>query len=156
MIGKYGVDALRFYLIHGLSTEDDADFVESQLLVLYNSELANRFGNLVSRIFALCSKLDNGFERASKPSIQPILSFREGANNAFKIIGSLNSEINQLKPWEFLKDGNISQLAEQLVRWREQLSEVERLIAPVIPDGCERLRLNLMSKELPGQLFPRK
>lgn len=156
LIQKYGVDAVRFYLLQSLSTEDDADFVEENLLATYNSELANKFGNLVSRFLALRAKLDQNPTYEPK-SFSPILSFKDAGLEAFKIIGILNSEINQVKPWELLKAGETSRYKEYLERWQLQLFEVEHLLKCIIPDGCDRF-LRLLEKNRPhfDQLFPRK
>ncbi|MEK7085505.1 MAG: methionine--tRNA ligase, partial [Patescibacteria group bacterium] len=49
-IDKYGVDALRYYLLREIPTVDDGDFSQHRFVDLYNSELANSLGNLVNRV----------------------------------------------------------------------------------------------------------
>ena len=53
---KYGLDAVRFYLIAGLPTYSDASYKEDDLVALYNARLANAFGNLLSRVIQLANK----------------------------------------------------------------------------------------------------
>jgi methionyl-tRNA synthetase len=50
---KYGVDALRYYLMSDIITGEDADFSEDTLLVRYNTELANSIGNLLNRVLSM-------------------------------------------------------------------------------------------------------
>jgi methionyl-tRNA synthetase len=56
---KYGVDAVRYYLLREIPTADDGDFSEEKLLRRYNSDLANGLGNFVARVLTLVEKLPN-------------------------------------------------------------------------------------------------
>jgi len=53
IIKEYGTDALRFYLLHELSSREDGDFSMEKMRVAYNAHLANGLGNSVSRILRL-------------------------------------------------------------------------------------------------------
>ena len=46
---KYGVDALRYYLMSDIATGQDSDFSEERLVERYNTDLANSLGNLLNR-----------------------------------------------------------------------------------------------------------
>lgn len=52
-INKYGVDAVRYYLIFGLNTFDDSKYSESDLINKWNNEIVNGLGNLISRLLHL-------------------------------------------------------------------------------------------------------
>ena len=60
MINKYGADALRYYFLAKFSPFTDGDFSEEKLKDIYNSDLANGLGNLLSRSIALIQKGSNG------------------------------------------------------------------------------------------------
>lgn len=137
VIHKYGIDAIRLYLLSGLSWENDADFSEKNLVGFYNAELANKLGNLCSRILKLRE-----------------LSHLK--SSAFEIVNRLNVEINETKPWVLLKNGQRSELVGHLQTWLLELNRVQGLLTPLIPDGAERLQ-QLINQNTPdsGQLFPR-
>lgn len=155
LISQHGSDALRFYLLHGLSYYEDADFSEDQLTRLYNSELANKFGNLVSRVFALKDKVPlfefkNNFE---EPRID---DFQGATCEAFRLIESINKEINDLRPWELLKNNNTALLISYLKNWLWQLGTIRTLLSPLIPNGCLQLTYFLDEERSLAQLYPRK
>ena len=71
LISKYGTDAVRYSLLR-CSTFNDADYSESLLVERFNTDLANKFGNLVSRVAALVGSI--GTQPTNllvAPSIEP-------------------------------------------------------------------------------------
>src|SRR5256714_2919754 len=56
LIEKYGAEALRYYLMSDIVTGKDADFSEERLVERYNSDLANKIGNLVNRTLNMASR----------------------------------------------------------------------------------------------------
>src|SRR5437763_4852606 len=57
LIGKYGAEALRYYLVSDIATGKDADFSEQRLRdARYNSDLANKSGNLLNRTLTISGK----------------------------------------------------------------------------------------------------
>jgi methionyl-tRNA synthetase len=57
---KYGVDALRYFMIREMSVGSDSDFSEAQFLARYNAELANNLGNLVNRVLNMTNRFAGG------------------------------------------------------------------------------------------------
>ncbi len=57
LIKKYGVDVLRYYFLREIPSTADGDFSERRLAEIYNSDLANGLGNLVSRVAKLAEKM---------------------------------------------------------------------------------------------------
>lgn len=156
IIQTYGSDAVRFYLLHILSYSEDADFIEANLKSSYNSELANKFGNLVSRIFTLKNKVSD-FKWVREPAFISTKNFNDGFDRAFQLIEKLNKEINEVRPWEFLKKENQKDLIHYLKLWLSDLEVIRNLLSPLIPEGCEKLAHLFEAKSSTVEpLFPRK
>lgn len=138
---KYPVDTIRYNLLRG-STFDDFDFSESELVERHNNELANKFGNLISRVSALSET--HGFEKASKISImakETLERVREYFENfevdkalteIFSYIDKCNEYIQSKKPWE-THDKKV--LYELLFAIRN----VTILLSPFIPETSEKI-----------------
>ncbi|HHX95272.1 MAG TPA: methionine--tRNA ligase, partial [Clostridia bacterium] len=60
LIDKYGVDAVRYYLVREVATGLDAHYSEDSLIDRINTDLANDFGNLLSRTTAMINKFYGG------------------------------------------------------------------------------------------------
>jgi methionyl-tRNA synthetase len=61
---KYGVEALRYYLMSDIVTGKDSDFSEARLVSRYNSDLANGLGNLLNRTLSMAQRYKSGELRA--------------------------------------------------------------------------------------------
>lgn len=85
MSDKYGVDALRFFVVREMSLGKDASFSEAALVNRYNSELANDLGNLYSRLL----KLLHTYCDAKIPSSN------ENGGTADEISGAAISRLNE-------------------------------------------------------------
>ncbi|KKT75695.1 MAG: Methionine-tRNA ligase [Candidatus Peregrinibacteria bacterium GW2011_GWA2_44_7] len=57
---EYGVDPLRFYLLREIPTTEDGDFNRERFRIVYDSDLANNLGNLVSRVLTMTEKYCEG------------------------------------------------------------------------------------------------
>jgi len=60
VVEQFGVDALRYFLLKEIPTTDDGDFSQTRFKVVYDSELADTYGNLVSRVLAMAHKYFEG------------------------------------------------------------------------------------------------
>ncbi|MDP2672578.1 MAG: class I tRNA ligase family protein, partial [Nanoarchaeota archaeon] len=102
----YPSDTIRYNLLRG-SVFEDFNFSEKELIERHNNELANKLGNLVSRVSTLAEKY--GFEKSKeliKPNISEIKRLFENfevdkaLSEIFSFIDKLNEFVQDKKPWE--------------------------------------------------------
>lgn len=164
-IRRYGADALRYFLLRAVSPFDDGDFSAARFAAVYEADLANGLGNLVSRLLTLASKsalesvaldglelTDQDFERATS-------GYRhdEALAILWRAIDSLNGEIEQTKPWVTLQQGEVATVRGQVAGWLTRLGAVARKLEPFLPDASAKIRELLERKPLRigPALFPR-
>jgi len=111
---KYGTDAVRYFLLRGISAYEDGDFSEVRFTELYNSDLANGIGNLVQRVTTLAEKagltdirIATGvFEpmvRKIKEGIRESLSlyeFHRAIERVWELVSAADKYVNETKVWE--------------------------------------------------------
>ena len=156
IIKEYGSDGLRYFLLSALSLTEDADFSESQLNQIYNAELANKIGNLASRLLTLRSKISELPE--TKIQIQHnTKNYLEAIRLALQTVNKLNREIDSVKPWELLKANEQSALRRNLLNWISELQRIAYWATPVIPLAASKLEnaITDLSVKL-SPLFPKK
>ena len=171
LIEKYGAEALRYYCLAKFSPFSDGDFSESKFKEVYNSDLANGLGNLVSRVARLCETA--GFkELASSKSIHLIdvytdykklfeeFKFNEALGLIWGKITKLDKFINKEKPWELLKVSSNHkgrELNALLGHAVDQIVEIAILLSPFMPETSEKIKNQFTKIEIKSQspLFPR-
>ncbi|MBT4376648.1 methionine--tRNA ligase [archaeon] len=139
MIKKYPADSIRYALMRATPFGDDGDFSESALVDRHNNELANKLGNLVSRVTGLIAA--NGIEESKnflKFDLKKIEKFMENfeldkaLNEIFAFVDVCNEYIQSKKPWE-TKDKKV------LYEVADSIKKITILLSPFIPETCERI-----------------
>ena len=165
-IANLGTDALRYYLLRAVPPFNDGDFSNNRFKLLYKTELANGLGNLVSRITSLCSKAGlSHYEGISVPDAPK--GYHEAFTNyqldkaigtLWQIVALLNRDIDNLKPWELLKNKNYLVLNTQLLRWLQSIQQIAYWLAPFLPETSNKILAILACKTIKpcSSLFPRK
>ena len=161
VVGKYGTDAVRYFLLGGISSFEDGDFTIEKLEKFYTAHLANGVGNFTSRVLTMLEKYSNNVvpEKNNKSQDyrlqttdfweQYFLSmekynFEEGVRIVNDFVGVLDGIISEQKPWEKTKAGeDISGLLYQLA---EGLRHIGLALLPIIPDSAEKI-LNSLGVE---------
>jgi methionyl-tRNA synthetase len=143
---KYPVDSIRYALMKG-TPFNDFDFSEKYLVEKHNNELANKLGNLVSRVSALAEKY--GIEKLSKDDDNLLVyasqildkevkgvfdnfQFDRGINFLFEEIDNCNEYLQLNKPWES-KDKKV------LYEVTNMIKSISILLWPIIPETSEKI-----------------
>jgi methionyl-tRNA synthetase len=161
LVGKYGMDGVRYVLLRGFKMDQDCDFSEDSIENLYNNELANQLGNLISRCTSskLLSAWNNSFPDLSISILnqQKMMENYENGNFNMVIESSiaLIRECNQIffdqQVWK--SENKIKTLS----RIKTLLNESEKYLYPIIPNTCNLIKKIIRNtlSESPAILFPR-
>ncbi|MGE9270728.1 MAG: methionine--tRNA ligase [Verrucomicrobiales bacterium] len=161
---RFGVDALRYYLVRDIVTGKDSDFDLDRLVMLYNQELANELGNLCNRALNMTNRFCGGIvttthspsdeDNTLRESLASCVQNYEAAMNRYDVAGAMNSITNHVghcnayaernKPWELSKNPEKKeQLESVLYHMVESLAHLTVLLSPVLPEPATRLRNQL-------------
>jgi methionyl-tRNA synthetase len=161
---KFGVDALRFYLMREVSFGQDGNVSTEGFENRYTTELANEYGNLASRTLAMIDRYREGVvKRPAEVTGMPEIAERvcerldridvTGALDViWHEIRALNAFVAAEEPWKIAKDPDRSaELDAVLYKLAEGLRVVSILLHPWIPDASDKLltALGEESRDMP-------
>lgn len=167
IIGKYGVDAFRYYFLRHVPSYNDGDFSWEKLEEAYNNELANDLGNAVQRTAVMIRQYQQGLVGDSPPAEHDTAGYRKALDDCrfdraleevWEQVRGLNQYIDDTKPWEVAKSGDTDHLREILAYQVSCLLEIADLLEPFMPATTASIR-NIFKegvvREAPKILFPR-
>ncbi len=168
LIEKYGVDALKYFLLREYSFGHDGNFNNEVLLNRINSDLANDLGNLVSRTIAMVLKYNGGqlvlpkVETEFDSSLKEIavsagalveermdrLDFSNALEAIWKVVRRTNKYIDETMPWALAKDeSQKDKLDAVLYNLCEAIRIISVMISPFMPHTADKIWAQLGIEE---------
>lgn len=158
LVARYGVDAVRFFMMREVPLGNDGDFSDAALVRRLNTELANDLGNLAQRTLSQVARnLDGVLPAGSGPTdddatllaaaaalpdtLRPLMD-REAVGDAIEtvwiVIRAANSYIDRQAPWA-LRKTDPARMAAVLRVLIDVLRPVATVLQPVMPGSMGRM-----------------
>ena len=156
LLEKYSADSIRYSLLR-CSIFEDSDFSEEILIQRNNDELADKLGNLVSRVSALIEK--NGIEKTENKLLKKLNEKKinklmenyevdKALNEIFAFVDVCNEYVQEKKPWE-------TKNKKVLFELKEAILKIVELLWPFIPSSSEKIKKQFSKEKIKkeGVLF---
>ncbi len=177
LVERYGVDAMRYFLLREIQYGEDGDYSEEKMKTRYNADLANGLGNFAARVLTLAEKeagsasggvkfgeLDSEFSKTIEETRRAVdaklAAFRFGDALAaiWEAVSFGDRYVNETKVWEIKDDAARGKALFNLV---SQLDNIAALLPPFMPDTARKIagsiewKDNVLNAKKPEVLFPR-
>ncbi len=143
LVEKYGADTVKYFSLRQVPFGEDGDFSEVDLIKRHNTELADKLGNLISRVSTLAERygLEATKTLKSLDSSQTVkvvekhlenYEFDKALNEIFAFVDKCNEYVQEEKPWETQDKKVLWQLANAI-------KDFTILLSPFIPQTAEKI-----------------
>lgn len=157
-LDNFGADVVRFFLIREIPTGDDGDFNHDRFRVVYESDLQNNYGNLLSRTVSMVNKYLDGkvdlgvigdglkfnfqglYQDIYEKYVDGMMNFemKKSVESVLKFLSALNQYVEDKKPWALHKEGSVSELEIVMADLVYGLVLASRMLYPVIPSKSKK------------------
>ncbi len=170
LVDFFGVDAVRYFVLHEMPFENDGVISWDLLVERINSDLANTMGNLVNRTISMSNKyfdgvvtstgvtdeVDADLKRVATETRDKVvakmadLRVADAITEIFNLFKRCNKYIDETTPWILAKDeATKPRLAEVLYNLVEGISMGATLLKSFMPETSEKILTQLNAKEIP-------
>src|SRR5699024_3723119 len=160
LVGRYGLDSLRYYLVREIPFGSDGIFTPEDYVVRTNSDLANDLGNLLNRTVAMINQYlegqipalgsdnnewDADLEEAAANAITGYtdsldhLQFNVALQHICKLISRTNKYIDETTPWILAREEKTAELSNVLAHLVESLRVAGTLLRPFLVETAEKM-----------------
>ncbi len=168
LVEKYGLDTIRYFVLHEIPFADDGVITEELIVERNNSELANVLGNLVNRTIAMSNKYFDGIvenTRVSGPEDEALitkvealgknvqkrmdeLKIADAIDEIFSVLRASNKYIDETTPWVLAKDENgQDRLKTVLYNLTESIRVCAVYLQAFLPDTAAKILEFINTKE---------
>ena len=148
----YPIDSLRFHLVNNGPEKKDTNFTPEDFTATHNSELLNKFGNLVNRTLKF-----KGLEKIKLGTINPEmkelientytevgnliekLEFREATNKIMNLVEAANKYYDSQEPWKQVKE-NEEEFINTIFTCTNIIANLSNLFEPIMPETTSKIR----------------
>ena len=169
MADMFGVDAVRYFVLHEMPFENDGVITWELVVERLNSELANTLGNLVNRTISMSNKyfggvvtdkgvtaeVDDDLKNTILEAVKKVdakmndLRVADAITETFNIFKRCNKYIDETMPWALAKDETqVDRLSTVLYNLVEGISIGAALLEPFMPETTAKIRKQLNAPEL--------
>ena len=150
---RFGVDAIRFYLLRDVPFGQDGIYTNELLIKRINSDLVNTLGNLIKRTAAMIGQYFDGVipspdkteavdDELKQFALSTVKAVDEEMNkfdtskaltHIFDLLGRANKYIDETTPWVLNKEGNVARLKTVMFNLAEAIRFASVLLTPFLP-----------------------
>jgi methionyl-tRNA synthetase len=164
----FGVDAVRYYVLHEMPYENDGTITWELMVERFNSDLANILGNLVNRTISMSNKYfggvvtKTGVEDTMDADLKAVVTaardkaeekinanrVADAITEIYAIFKRSNKYIDETEPWVLAKDDSkLDRLKEVMYNLTEAIAIGANLIKPFMPETADKILAQLNEKE---------
>jgi methionyl-tRNA synthetase len=162
VVAEYGTDALRYYLARHIHPFEDSDFTMEKFKEVYNANLANGLGNLVSRVIKMAetnkvtlSKLPKNDMALLQGVFYDSFELNKVCDEIWKKIAAADKYIQENEPFKKVKSDPAAGKAD-IGYLLGEVAGIGSLLIPIMPDTSEKIAAALRDNTIAVPLFMRK